>query len=70
MSTPPARDGDKPHFHGHRERLKKRFHDGGGAALADYELIELILFQSLPRARHQADRQGAAQPLRLASPRC
>ena len=49
MSAPPARDGDKPHFHGHRERLKKRFHDGGGAALADYELLELILFQSLPR---------------------
>ena len=49
MSVPPARDGDKPHFHGHRERLKKRFREGGGAALADYELLELILFQSVPR---------------------
>ena len=47
MNAPPAQDGDKPHFHGHRDRLKKRFHEGG--PVADYELLELILFQSLPR---------------------
>ncbi len=40
---------DLPHFHGHRERLKARFHESGPDAIADYELIELILFQALPR---------------------
>jgi len=37
------------HYHGHRERLKKRFLEGGAEALADYELIELILFRAIPR---------------------
>ncbi len=41
--------GGLPHFHGHRERLKARFHDAGPEAVADYELLELILFQALPR---------------------
>ncbi len=39
----------KPHYHGHRERLRERFRTGGDAALADYELIELLLFRALPR---------------------
>ena len=39
----------KPHFLGHRSRLAARFRDKGGEGLADYELLELILFQSLPR---------------------
>lgn len=38
-----------PHFHGHRERLKDRFREIGGEALRDYELLELILFQAVPR---------------------
>jgi DNA repair protein RadC len=38
-----------PHFHGHRERLRARFREGGGAAMADYELLELALFRALPR---------------------
>lgn len=38
-----------PHFHGHRERLRKRFRDAGADALADYELLELVLFRSIPR---------------------
>jgi DNA repair protein RadC len=38
-----------PHYHGHRDRLKQRFRDRGGETLADYELLELILFQVLPR---------------------
>jgi len=41
--------GSDPHFHGHRERLKNRFRDAGKDSLADYELLELILFQILPR---------------------
>ncbi|MYZ47499.1 RadC family protein [Propylenella binzhouense] len=40
---------DLPHFLGHRDRLRSRFRDGGAAALADYELIELALFRALPR---------------------
>ncbi len=37
------------HYLGHRERLRKRFLEGGNEALADYELIELILFRAIPR---------------------
>lgn len=40
---------DKPHFHGHRDRLRARFAEAGGTALADYELLELFLFRSIPR---------------------
>ncbi len=49
---PPATDPgetEKPHFHGHRERLRKRFLEAGAAALADYELLELILFNAIPQ---------------------
>jgi DNA repair protein RadC len=38
-----------PHYHGHRERLRERFLAGGADALADYELLELVLFRALPR---------------------
>ena len=38
-----------PHHTGHRERLRERFRKAGGAALADYELLELILFRAMPR---------------------
>jgi DNA repair protein RadC len=38
-----------PHFHGHRERLRRRLLDAGAAALADYELVELILFNAIPQ---------------------
>jgi DNA repair protein RadC len=41
--------GSEPHFHGHRERLKTRFRETGKDSLADYELLELLLFQILPR---------------------
>jgi DNA repair protein RadC len=37
------------HWLGHRERLRDRFREGGGDALPDYELLELILFRALPR---------------------
>ncbi len=40
---------DTPHYHGHRDRLRARFADAGGDALADYELLELALFRSIPR---------------------
>lgn len=51
LSSPPVRaSSDKPHYHGHRERLRQRFIDAGAAALSDYEMLELLLFRSIPRA--------------------
>lgn len=42
-------DGDTTHYHGHRERLRTKFRETGDAALADYELLELLLFRLIPR---------------------
>jgi len=39
----------KPHYHGHRDRLRARFAEKGAESLADYELLELYLFRSIPR---------------------
>jgi DNA repair protein RadC len=39
----------KPHYLGHRERLRKRFREGGAGSLPDYELLELVLFRAMPR---------------------
>ena len=41
---------EKPHYLGHRERLRTRFREAGPQALSDYELLELLLFRSIPRA--------------------
>jgi DNA repair protein RadC len=38
-----------PHHAGHRQRLRARFLTAGAAALADYELIELVLFRAIPQ---------------------
>ncbi|MCY0095164.1 RadC family protein [Hoeflea ulvae] len=47
-TTPgPAVSGE--HYHGHRDRLRQRFRDSGDRALADYELLELLLFRLIPR---------------------
>ena len=34
---------------GHRARLRRRFRQGGPEALADYEMLELVLFRAIPR---------------------
>ena len=39
----------KPHFLGHRERLRERFREAGPDALPDYELLEMILFRAITR---------------------
>ena len=39
---------EKPHYHGHRNRLKKKFLQNGIKSLHDYEIIELLLFYSIP----------------------
>ncbi len=41
--------GGKPHYAGHRERLRRRFMEGGADALPDYELLELVLARAIPR---------------------
>jgi DNA repair protein RadC len=43
------KDAGKPHYLGHRERLRRRFREGGAEALPDYELLELILFRAVQR---------------------
>jgi DNA repair protein RadC len=45
-NTEPA---ETPHYHGHRERLRERFHGAGPDALSDYELLEMVLFAAQPR---------------------
>jgi len=47
-ATAPAPATDT-HYHGHRDRLRARYREHGDAALADYELLELILFRLIPR---------------------
>jgi len=47
--TPAGLAEPAPHFHGHRERLRERFLRGGSDALADYELLELVLFRAIGR---------------------
>src|SRR5436190_23504742 len=39
----------KPHYHGHRERLRGRFRDAGADAVSDYELLEVLLYRTIPR---------------------
>ena len=55
-----------PHYHGHRERLRERFREAGADALADYELLELVLFRAIPRRdvkplAKDADRDASAR---------
>jgi len=70
---------DEPaHFHGHRARLRERLLQAGCEAVADYELVELVLFRAIPRrdvkplAKALIARFGsfaeaiAAEPARLA----
>ena len=49
MTAKPKVEGPKPHFHGHRERLRKRVLERGAASLGDCELLEYLLFGVKPR---------------------
>jgi DNA repair protein RadC len=40
---------DKPHYHGHRQRLRQRLLQGGIEAIKDYEALELLLAYAIPR---------------------
>ena len=39
----------RPHYWGHRERLRQRFLAGGHTAMPEYELLELLLFNAIER---------------------
>lgn len=39
----------RPHYWGHRERLRTRFLEGGHAPMPEYELLELLLFNAIAR---------------------
>ncbi len=77
MNGRPATD-EPAHYHGHRARLRERLLQAGSEAVADYELIELVLFRAIPRrdvkplAKTLIARFGsfaeaiAAEPARLA----
>lgn len=45
----PTNERGKPHYAGHRDRLRQRFFSAGAAGLADYEILELLLFAAIPR---------------------
>jgi DNA repair protein RadC len=39
----------RPHYWGHRERLRQRFLAGGQASMPEYELLEMMLFNAIGR---------------------
>jgi DNA repair protein RadC len=41
---------DKPHFYGHRQRLREKFNKCGFVGMAEYEIVELILTLAIPRS--------------------
>jgi DNA repair protein RadC len=47
--APPVEPAPEDHRRGHRQRLRERFMAGGEAAIPDYELLELVLFRSIPQ---------------------
>ncbi|MFD0918076.1 DNA repair protein RadC [Pseudahrensia aquimaris] len=42
-------EANAPHYIGHRDRLRGRLLTQGADAVADYELLEMILFRTIPR---------------------
>lgn len=44
-----GQEADKPHWQGHRERLRQKLLSRGPNALDDYELLETLLFAFIPR---------------------
>ncbi|MBI4184185.1 MAG: DNA repair protein RadC [Proteobacteria bacterium] len=65
---------EAPHYLGHRQRLRERLLKGGPDALADYELLELLLFPAQPRkemkplAKRLIDRFGGFADVLAADP--
>lgn len=65
---------EKPHYHGHRARLRQRLLEKGGESLADYEVLECLLFGAKPRgdvkplAKALIDRFGSLGAVLAAAP--
>ena len=47
-TRPPGLE-EAPQYKGHRERLRSRFLETGDQGLPDYEILELLLFRSIPQ---------------------
>ena len=47
--VPDADGTPRPHYWGHRERLRSRFLSGGHGPMPEYELLELLLFNAIDR---------------------
>lgn len=58
-ATPAAAPQSAPSAKGHRERLRQRLLSGGAEALADYEVLEYLLFAAI----RQADTKPIAKAL-------
>ena len=55
LAEAPLRGLSRPNPNeGHRDRLRRRFREAGAHALADHELVELYLFEFIPRADTKA----------------
>lgn len=50
VADDPAPAKAKPHYHGHRQRLRERFMATDGEGMPDYELLELLLAIAIPRS--------------------
>lgn len=48
LKKPAKTPAKKPHYTGHRGRLRSRFLSVGSDTLADYEILELVLFPASP----------------------
>lgn len=46
----PTMKREAPHYLGHRERLRERIRENGPDSLADYELLEVMLYRAIPRS--------------------
>ncbi len=42
-------EASEPHYKGHRSRLRERFAESSDQGMPDYELLELVLFRSIPQ---------------------
>jgi DNA repair protein RadC len=49
LCSAPATPDVRPHYWGHRARLRQRFLEGGHAVMPEYELLELVLFNAIDR---------------------
>ena len=63
MGDAPDKKGGsgKPHYLGHRGRLRERFMRDLGASMEDYEILELLLTMAIPRADTRAGHYGCGR---------